>query len=85
MKSTGIVRKIDSLGRVVLPKEMRRTLKLDEGTPVEVLVDQSMVVLRKYSVSCLFCGETKGVQYFKGQLICDKCLSDIGKKKLVLR
>jgi transcriptional pleiotropic regulator of transition state genes len=51
MKSTGIVRKLDHLGRIVLPKELRRTLDLPEGTPMEIYIDGSRIVLRKYQPS----------------------------------
>ena len=57
MKSTGIVRKVDDLGRIVLPIELRRTLDINERDSIEIFVDGNQIVLKKYSPSCIFCGE----------------------------
>ncbi len=73
MKATGIVRKIDELGRVVLPVELRRTLGLEVRDPVEILVENDTIVLRKYLPACVFCGGTKNVTAFRGKLICAEC------------
>lgn len=59
MKSTGIVRRIDDLGRVVLPVELRRTLDLEVRDPVEIFIEGDAIVLRKYDAACLFCGATR--------------------------
>ena len=61
MKSTGIVRKVDELGRVVLPIELRRTLEIAEKDPMEVFVDGSTIILKKYEPSCIFCGDARDV------------------------
>ena len=74
MKTTGIVRKMDNLGRIVLPIELRRTLDIAEKDPLEIFVDGSSIVLRKFTVSCVFCGNSKGVTSFKGKNICSHCL-----------
>ena len=79
MKSTGIVRKVDELGRIVLPIELRRTLEIDEKDSLEIYVDGNSVILRKYLPSCVFCGEADGVTVFKGKNICQKCLAQLGK------
>ena len=69
MKSTGIVRKIDGLGRVVLPIELRRLMNLGENAALEIFVDGDEIVLKKYQPACIFCGEAKGVVSFEGRNI----------------
>lgn len=73
MKSTGIVRKVDELGRIVLPIELRRTLEVAEKDSLEIYVDGSSIVLKKYQPDCIFCGEIKDVTTFKGRNICPAC------------
>ena len=77
MKSTGIVRKVDELGRIVLPIEMRRTLDIEEKDAVEIYVEGSSVILKKYKPSCIFCDTTKDIVVFKGKNICPKCLKEL--------
>ena len=60
MKSTGIVRKVDDLGRIVLPIELRRTLDIHERDSIEIFVDGNQIVLKKYSPACIFCGRGGG-------------------------
>ncbi|MBQ9964494.1 MAG: AbrB/MazE/SpoVT family DNA-binding domain-containing protein [Clostridia bacterium] len=79
MKSTGIVRKLDDLGRIVLPVELRRTLQIEEKDPVEIFVEDDMIILKKYQPSCLFCGDAKDVISFKGRNICPNCLRELTK------
>ncbi len=74
MKSTGMVRKVDELGRIVLPIELRRTLNIDTKDPVEIYVDEEEIILKKYEPACVFCGEAENTQEFKGKLICSNCL-----------
>lgn len=62
MKSTGIVRQLDELGRIVLPKEMRKNLSMEERDPLEIWADGNTIVLRKFRVGCVFCGSGKQVQ-----------------------
>ena len=81
MKSTGIVRKVDELGRIVLPIELRRTLDIAERDSIEIFVDNNQIILKKYSPACLFCGEASDVREFKGKLICPKCLAEIAAKQ----
>ena len=68
MKSTGIVRKVDELGRIVLPIELRRTLDISEKDTLEIYVEGSAIVLRKYRPSCIFCDSTRDVFQFKGRI-----------------
>lgn len=80
MKSTGIVRKVDELGRIVLPIEMRRTLDIAEKDPVEIFVEGDSIILHKYEATCIFCDNTKGIITFKGKNICPECLSKLRSK-----
>ena len=77
MKSTGIVRKVDELGRIVLPIEMRRTLDIGEKDALEIYVEGSSVILKKYKPSSVFCDATKDITVFKGKNICPKCLKEL--------
>ena len=77
MKSTGIVRTVDELGRIVLPIEMRRTLDIEEKDALEIYVEGSSVILKKYKPSCIFCDTTKDIVVFKGKNICPKCLKEL--------
>lgn len=79
MKSTGIVRKIDEVGRIVLPIEIRKTLGIDTRDAVEIFVDSDQIVLRKYEPSCIFCGNADNVKMFKGKLVCASCAKQLSK------
>lgn len=74
MKSTGIVRKVDELGRIVLPIELRRTLDIAERDSLEIYVDGSSIVLRKYQPACIFCDDAKEVVNFRGKNVCPSCI-----------
>ena len=80
MKSTGIVRKIDSLGRVVLPVELRKTLNVNEGDSLEILVNGSAVVLRKHEETCIFCDKAENISSFKGKNVCPKCAAELAQQ-----
>jgi len=73
MKGTGIVRKVDELGRIVLPIELRRTLGINERDSIEIFVDGAKIVLQKYEPACVFCGGTDDIADFKGRNVCKKC------------
>ncbi|WP_353893326.1 AbrB/MazE/SpoVT family DNA-binding domain-containing protein [Proteinivorax hydrogeniformans] len=77
MKSTGIVRKVDELGRVVLPIELRRTLNISEKDSLEIYVDGEKVVLKKYNPACIFCGEAEGITHFKSKNVCENCKAEL--------
>lgn len=79
MKSTGIVRKVDELGRIVLPIELRRTLDIAERDSLEIYVDGTSIILKKHEDSCVFCGNTKNVSEFKNKNICASCLQELTK------
>lgn len=77
MKSTGIVRRVDELGRIVIPIELRNKLKIEEKDPIEIYVDGSSIILKKFQEDCVFCGSTKKVVDYKGKLVCAKCMENI--------
>jgi transcriptional pleiotropic regulator of transition state genes len=81
MKSTGIVRKVDELGRIVLPIELRRTMGINEKDSLEIYVDGNNVILNKYDPSCIFCGNSKGLVYFNEKCVCSKCIDNLNSKK----
>lgn len=73
MKSTGIVRKVDELGRIVLPIELRRTLDINEKDSLEIYVEGSSIILKKYEPACIFCGSAQDVISFKNRNVCRDC------------
>ena len=79
MKSTGIVRKVDELGRIVLPIELRRTLEIAERDSLEIYVEGSTIILKKYEPACIFCGDAKDVVNYNGRNICRTCLDEMKK------
>jgi AbrB family transcriptional regulator, transcriptional pleiotropic regulator of transition state genes len=84
MKSTGIVRKVDELGRVVIPIELRRTLDIEEKDSLEIYVDGEKIILRKYEPACVFCGNANGVEHFKGKNVCRNCLDQLAQTSKTL-
>ena len=82
MKSLGIVRKVDELGRIVLPIETRRRLELETGDGVEIFVEKDRVILKKYEPSCLFCGDADDVIIYKDKRICRNCLEELKREGL---
>lgn len=79
MKSTGIIRKVDELGRIVLPIRLRRALDIAERDEVEVYLEEDRIVLRKCEASCVFCGSTKGLILYEGKHVCVECIRKLGK------
>ena len=77
MKSTGIIRKVDELGRVVIPIELRNKFDIQVKDPIEIFVDGSAIVLKKYEPNCIFCGAEEDCIDFEGQLICKNCVEKI--------
>lgn len=77
MKAVGIVRQLDTLGRVVLPIELRRTFDIKEKDPLEIFVDGENIILHKYEPSCTFCDEASNTVMFKGKLVCESCLNEL--------
>ena len=81
IKSTGIVRKVDELGRLVIPMELRNKLSIQEKDPLEIFVDGSSIILKKYNPNCIFCGNSKDLLVFQDNLICSKCKNKIAALK----
>ena len=82
MKATGIVRKIDNLGRIVIPKELRETMNIKVKDPIEIYVDENdKIILKKYQPACIFCGNAEDTIKYKGKVICNKCLEKIKIKE----
>lgn len=85
MKATGIVRKMDELGRIVIPMEIRKTFEINEGDPMEIYTDQNgEIVLKKYipQNSCVICGNLDDVIDYKNKKVCSKCAAELGGVKL---
>ena len=82
MKSTGVVRRVDELGRIVIPIELRRTLDIKEKDSLEIFTDGEQIVLKKYNPACIFCGEAHDVVSYKGKNICKLCLEEMGGLQL---
>lgn len=80
MKSTGIVRKVDELGRIVLPIELRRTLGIEEKDRIEIFVDGESIILRKYQPACIICDNAKDIINYKGKNICPDCIRAMTEK-----
>ena len=73
MKATGIIRRVDELGRVVIPIEIRNKFDIAEKDPIEIYVDGSSIILKKYEPNCIFCGNSKNLIAYKDKLVCSKC------------
>ncbi len=80
MKSTGVVRKVDELGRIVIPIELRRTMGIEEKDALEIYVDNEKIILKKYEPACIFCGNAEEVTNYKGKNLCRSCLLELGKQ-----
>lgn len=82
MKATGIVRQIDHLGRIVLPKELRKTMNLKTKDSLEIFTDGEQIVLRKYAPGCILCNSVEElVSLYPGKLICSSCVKLIVKEE----
>lgn len=77
MKFTGVVRKVDELGRIVIPMELRRTLGIEEKDGLEIYIEDDRIVLKKYAPACVFCGNADDVVDYKGKKVCAHCLDEM--------
>ena len=75
--TTGVVRNIDELGRLVVPKEMRTTLGIDYSDPVEISIEEDKIVIRKHAPFCIFCQSTEALTDFKGKKVCASCIKEM--------
>ncbi|MDY3280563.1 MAG: AbrB/MazE/SpoVT family DNA-binding domain-containing protein [Eubacteriales bacterium] len=80
MKSTGVVRKLDDLGRIVIPIELRRTMDIGLRDTLEIFVEDDKIILKKYHPACIFCNDARDVIYYKDKLICKRCLEELKKQ-----
>lgn len=81
MKATGIIRRIDELGRVVLPMELRNKFGITEKDPMEIFVEGNSIILKKFEPNCIFCGSSKSLIGYADKMICEKCSEKIAKLK----
>ena len=77
MKSTGMVRRVDDLGRIVLPSEIRQTMEIDVREPMEIFTEEDRIILQKYQPSCIFCSNTEDIVIFNSKRICKECLEKL--------
>ena len=80
VKSTGIVRKVDELGRIVLPIELRRTLDIAEKDSMEIYIEGDAIILRKYQPACIFCDSAKDIVSYRGKNVCSDCIRMLEEK-----
>jgi len=80
LKATGVVRKVDGLGRIVIPMEIRQAYDIKEKDSLEIFIDGGKIVLRKYEPACIFCNNAENVTDYHGKLICETCLKEINKQ-----
>lgn len=80
MKTTGIVRRVDELGRIVLPVELRRTMGIEIKDPVEITTEGNKIILKKYEDACVFCGKKESLVEFMGKNVCPQCQKSISEK-----
>lgn len=80
MKSTGVTRRLDSLGRIAVPIEIRRTMGIEEKDALEIFVDGDKIILKKYEPACIFCGDAEDVVNYKGKNLCKACLEELKKQ-----
>ena len=79
MKSTGVVRKLDNLGRIVIPIELRKTMGIEIKDTLEIFTEGDEIILKKYEPGCIFCNDARDVKLFKGKRVCEKCLAELNK------
>ena len=84
MKSTGVVRRVDELGRIVIPIELRRTLDIAEKDALEIYVDGELIILKKYQPACIFCGDARDVVNYRGKNICNSCFEQLKQENKTL-
>lgn len=80
MKSTGIVRKVDELGRIVLPIELRRTLDIAERDALEIFISDDQIILQKYQPTCIFCDSSRAITTYRGKNVCANCIASLTNK-----
>ena len=79
MKATGIIRKLDDLGRIVLPIEFRRTLDIAERDEIEIFMENDRIILQKFEPACIFCASSRGLISYKGKNVCQSCVQKMSE------
>lgn len=79
MKSTGIIRKVDDLGRIVLPIELRRVLDISERGELEIYMENDRIILQKFEPACLFCGSSRNLIMYRGKNVCQECVRKLAE------
>jgi len=79
VKSTGIIRKVDELGRIVIPIELRRMLDIAERDELEIFMESDRIVLQKYEPSCIFCASSQALVTYEGKNVCQSCVRSMGR------
>lgn len=79
MKSTGVVRRVDELGRIILPIELRRTFEMSIKDPIEIYTEDDKIVLKKFQRTCVFCDSAEDLIDYKGKMVCKECLEELGR------
>ena len=77
MQTTGIVRNLDELGRIVLPIELRHTLSIETNDPLKFFLDEDRILIKKYHIRCIFCGADENLARFKDKAICEACAKSL--------
>lgn len=83
MKSTGIVRNVDDLGRIVIPMELRKIMDIQEKDPLEIYTNGDKILLKKYQPACIFCGNAEDLSVHHGKNICHTCLTQITRESVI--
>lgn len=81
MKATGIIREVDEAGRIVVPKEIRKKLFIENTDPVEFFVEDDKIIIKKFNNTCIFCGKSADLSDFKGKTVCLACINEISNLK----
>ena len=79
MKSTGMIRRVDELGRIVLPIEIRRIMGISERDALVISMNENEIVMRKHEPICLFCGNNRNLKEFRGKIVCSECIREMNK------
>lgn len=80
MRNNGVVRKMDDLGRIVIPMEIRRIMGIAERDALVISLNENEIVMRKYEQGCLFCGSNQGLREFRGKAVCADCIGELNGK-----
>lgn len=77
MNGTGMFKRVDELGIIVIPSEIRESFNIQEKDAIEIFVEKDLIILKKYNPNCLFCGETENLVEYKEKIVCKKCIKTL--------